>query len=426
MKNFTMKIFVITIFIQIILYGVSLLSQDQPKKFQWYQDFYQTLANHRITSFKLMQIWVAPHANDLESAPLIGGNLKNFELWRVATEELLRSDAAYQDVWRGRFIYEIVVDEKTRHKHQALFDSWQELYAPIFKITLINDLQPDKNSPLAIGYQQCLSGVAAVCSDYLRFDYNLDSESDITVYMDIDTMSQALTKKQGRSAQILGADLREPGLYSVAFYDKNSSIHWNNDTLIFYNLSKEQQKKLRSILNDKLLNQKIAYDNILDKSHLNAISSFSDYQEKLKQRVLSFIQNDHQWLHKYDLILNNIGPGFYVDLLQQGLSHTYWHSASDFVEGYASWTDELQTNVCHFNTQVLRFYYDEETIHMLLHILLMLYDADYVCQKCPSWCEDFKEHLIYLLQQNESLIRDLPTHLKIVTIMADKFLKMNS
>lgn len=374
----------------------------------WYDDFYRSLQKQEIKSLRYFQIWVNPD----EFVP-IGGDREKTDLWQHAIEEFIDSSKNCNELWDGAFVYELVVDQKVFAGHQQLFASWQQRYGDKFRLRFIEESPPEAGTPMAIAYQQCLSGVAAVCSDYWRVVYGVDADVELNIYADIDTLSQGLTAKKQPSGQALGVNNLSPGLY-FAYIDEPYQ-HWNNDFLIMYQPSQDSLNQVTALLAEQLERNQVSYDSLLNRQDLSNINSLQEYELFLKNRVDAFLNAPLSELNRFSLIINKIGPNFWERASQQGLVRPYRQSISDDVESYDSWNEHnFARHYESITVDFLKIFYDRREQKNLLSVLLLLNDRPFLRKKQVAWLADFENYFETVMGSQKEFMTTLPSHLNII------------
>lgn len=397
-----------------LLFFSTLLGAYSKETHDWYASFYQSLAEQDIKSIRYFQIWVAPGKTSPQDALAIGGNQENFELWLQTAQEFIGSKDFYRQIWEGDFFYEITVDKNVYEKHEALFEELKAKYGRSFDVSLIEDYQPQKvDSPMHIGYDQCVCGVASVCSDYWRFAHSQKEEVEINIYADIDTLSQAITTKKGHSHEKFGLGMHQSSGIYVPFFWTPGQLHWNTDMLIFHNVTKKSYQQIQALFQETLKEQALAFEYILkQQSTFKNIKSYEEYWDDLERRLTLFLTQPHVALNRYQLILFGIGPGFWLAMTQQELATPYWHGASDNVDNYFSWVlADIEKSYERVDSALLDTLYTEEDKVNIIKMILLLYDRAYLKKNKVDWYALFEAGFREEILKHQKLLRELPAQL---------------
>lgn len=407
-----------------LLFLGTLLGAQDKEPYDWYAYFYESLSQQEIKSIRYFQLWVAPGKNSPQEVLPIGGSQKNFELWLESTEEFLSSKEIYRQVWDGNFIYEITVDKNVYEKHQTLFENLKEKYDPYFEVSLIEDYQPkEAMSQMIVGYEQCLCGIASVCSDYWRFAHSQKEDFEVNIYADIDTLSQSIKTKKGRSDHNLGLNpYGSSGIY-VPFFWTPSQLHWNTDILIFKNVSDLTYKKIQALFEDTLQKQALSFEHILkQQSQLQKIKFYEEYLDYLDRRLQLFLSQPQAELNRYQLIMFGIGPGFWLGMTQQNLANPYWHGASDNVDNYFSWVlKDIQESYESANGTLIDTLYSFEDKVNIIKMTIMLYDRAYLKKHNLEWSASLEAGFRSEVNKNQKILKELPAQLNFLKKNTESF-----
>lgn len=394
-----------------ILLATLFLGAKNQQRDDWYKSFYQNLAQQHVNSIRYFQIWVSPGSNSPQEALPIGGSQSNFELWLQTTQELMESPAAHLSIWSGNFLYEIMVDKNVYQKHESVFHSFKKKYGNNFEVSLIEDHKPHESSPLFIGYRQCLCGVAAVCSDYLRILHTPKKDFEINIYADIDTLSQAIRNKKQHSFQELGLNINENGVYFPFFSNKLLSV--NIDMLVFKGISEVVRNYMTDFIEERLQRQKVFFNNVLAGDALLGVKNIDEYEELLQKRVFLLLSEPQTGINRDHVITDTVSANFWLRLAQKGWAYPYWNSMADTVKNYHSW--KMEGSVASYESvdiNLIMMNYSLAEQKVIIQLALMLYDQAYLKEQTVEWNDDFIRLFHERIFLNKELIESLPVYLR--------------
>lgn len=404
----------------------TLLVADTKETYDWYTSFYEQLSQQDIKSIRYFQIWVAPGKSSPEEILPIGGSLENFELWLESTEEFITSKDFHREIWHGDFLYEITVDKNVYQKYQSLFEKLKAKYGGSFEFNVIEEYRPqDQQSPMRIGYEQCLCGVASVCSDYWRFAHSRKEEFEINIYADIDTLSQSIKTKKGQSHEKLGLSTSNNfGIY-VPFFWSQGDLHWNTDMLIFKKVAAQQYNQIQALFEDTFEKQALSFEYILKhQKNLENIGSYNEYLADLEKRLELFLVAPETQLNRYELIMSAAGPGFWLGMTQQNLAQPYWHGASDSVDNYFSWVSpDIQESYERADGILLDTLYTHDEKVKILKMIFMLYDRAYLKNQNIDWKKSLEAGFREEILKNQKILDELPPQLNFLKKNTQSFLR---
>lgn len=375
----------------------------------WYEDFYSEISHQNIRSLRYFQIWVTPGQKFGVSVTPIGGSSQAYQQWQENMQQFFEAYQYYGPTCGATLNYELIIDRGVYQAHQELLDAWKSKYPELFRLTLIENAQPAIGDPMAIGYEQCKLGIAAVCSDWWRASHLYHPDFEVSVYFDIDTLTQALTEKGQKSSQVLGLHSKKGGI-SLPFDEKVKNLYWNNDFLISWDPEPQQVKKIQAHLEHRLLSQKAAYHDIARQFHRAEIASFSQYQKDLSARIETAFHNPEQNIARYSLIMREIGPNFWGRLSQEKTAQLSRDTASERAMHTWSWLDERSTlSYQLLNTEILSDYgFTQNEKETVVQLVLMLLDRPLLKKRIVSWLKDFEAAISEESLSNQALIDSLP------------------
>jgi hypothetical protein len=382
------------LFILLIFFILSHKGYSYYQEKHWYNSFFDKLIEKDVHNVRFFQVWVSPF-QDHRAIALVGGNNERFDLWKEATEAFFDTALLYQD--RIYFQYQILVDQKVKDRHKSLVDHWRVKYGEMVQWILLDSISYPQESSYQSGFQQCITGCASVCSDFLRLTQLKNDRFEIDIYMDIDTFSQSYNHKNTISSKhALGAHITDPGMYHT-FHVTNKMVSYNCDLLVAYKLTLDKQQSLKNDMSIILKDYRPLYDHISQQYQRAALLSYDLYNASIEPLIQWAIDHPSRNINQYGLILGGIGPGFWKTQLQKNISHPYRYGFTEDFDNYFSWRDAQSYLPYAFETyeSLLAYYQDENIAKNFLWLNISLYD--YIMFKSNPehlWAEEMREQCL--------------------------------
>lgn len=367
--------------------GFLLLNVPTQKK-NWFASFAQNINERDIERARLVQIWVGTAG---ESRP-IGGSEQQCAQWAAAISELLhecQATGASLEVL-------LIVDEAVLAQNQDLQKHWEKQYPLSVRWIVVSSLieqMPEKMS--CVLSTQCSWGIPAICSDVVRLAALSLDDTDLAIYADIDTLTQAWARGKGDSAAFLGLTELRPGIRHH-YFTSQSQVSWNNDLIVRYHAMGSMHKILA--LAEKNFLQHASVYNDLSEQHqrLNALNQ-GNYLTDLHQRTQAFQQNPTRNINRYSQILSasGVGPGLWRRASMCRWAEPYNEGELHFVDNAFSWRSCSQVLDGAVNWELLTQRFNHLYAQDCLEIVLLIEDAlfQYKQQGVVSLllCEEIRE-----------------------------------
>jgi hypothetical protein len=368
------------------------------------------LKKNGIQEYRLLSIWVKGDLAHHGTINPIGGH-KHAQEWQVAMEQFLKASYYHKQVKKDpHVLVELILDKETYATSMDLLRHWQKTYPSHLKVTLLESFADDHliDEPM----RQCQQGIPSICSDFLRSWCLEDIDYTMNVYLDIDTFSEAYRHRWSqKSSFLLGAACVEKGLWSVLRLSPQM-MSWNGDMLISYG-----HKIDWPLLKAKLLQNYNLYErpfrDIYQRSQRLNHPTFHDYEVDLTQRK--------QWWHAHpelnfdqnSIILEVIGPGFWVRQLLTGSAYPYKRTQE--VDNYFSWCDQQELIPMRpISLQDIINIFGVDQADNYLSLNLMLYDYFYFKKFKLSWIKALEDEILKIADR-----------LQIPEAFNDQFMNMN-
>ncbi|NBX71387.1 hypothetical protein EBQ91_00535, partial [bacterium] len=362
----------------ILILGIIVLAcihYSSLRKEDWYGAFFKELSQQNIKSYRFINIWAQGERYKKEDYSYIGGQHKNYRVWKKSVENFLFEAKQHLEY---KILFEVFVDQRT---YALCFDTlakWEKTYPHTFKITLIDQLKDDDF--LIEPLKQCSEGIPAICSDVLRVMYLHNPDYEVNVYMDVDTLIEGYrSRKKYSSINAFGLQLPGKGIFNTLEMSPNKII-WNNDFIVDKGTDKDWDL-IQSFLKQNFTLYQKAYRDIYRRSIRSKLESFSDYLEDLEERALWWQQNSHMNFNQNSMIGQVLSGGFFADMLFRELSYPYKVNNCMSEKNYRSWAgEETYINNVFMSFDMNRARFDQQSSIFILKFTLMLYDYLYFTQ----------------------------------------------
>lgn len=366
--------------------------------YNWWDDFFITLKN-RNESYRFMQIWVqadracAPYVNP------IGGNRSDYLEWKSGIAEFLRQTKRHR---LDNITLELYLDELTFIYHQD--DFRQFLKYPAFKCSFVEDfITPDNAYPLSMGFAQCVDGIPALCSDFLRISLLHDFHFDYNVYMDIDTFIYRLKYRKYPTLPntvIMASSDHVFGLYaqpetishSFSFLKRNdhdSSIETNNDCIVDYHGPEVLWSVIQALAEQRLSKVNGLFDLLLARPYIN---SYEEYQYYLNAKIQWALANPDSNVNQIPLVIETTGPGFWKDMDLRLLTQPYVVAT---IPSSGGWMNRVGAVYGHISKNEIDLYFPSqpEVAKLFIAINFMSHDYQYFRARNTPWIDELMDTL---------------------------------
>ncbi len=271
------------------------------------ETYFNELSN-RVNSYRVFTIWSAGEKEKISGyKSYIGGLSKKGDdrravTWFNWTHSFLEASKKF----KGDFIFEIILDEKTFEDNKSKITTLQQNFSKSVKLTLIEDslvqLKTAVPSKVFSLLQHLKKGNPAIGSDILRVLKLYDPDYALSVYIDPDSFVHHLKffQKMGGKPKVIKTELFLQ--YQNIFKGELTVAEGENNTLARIKYSSGEE-----YCNDYLISKGNTQGKL--KESIEVLENFLK-ENDLKLRVLNWYQYRSQYFTSYQLYKEELDKVF--------------------------------------------------------------------------------------------------------------------